>query len=220
MTWEIVAAIAVVTAVRTFWIATSPLPHDVQQAIMSGIQRIRRVLKGEVKVEGNAPYGLLWYGINLPFAKLAAYDGRRWMIALALADSLFLWLSQALGLLGFAAYLFIGTFQLLRAPWNVTIDWIIVLGPIAWLFLIIAPIAKLPIGLPLQAFGDTGRGLFYQHNYIYYGLLGTLWLIVLFEIYVPSIFGASVSILGIFWSLLLGFLYLRRLARFPPSSRR
>ncbi len=210
MTWEIVATIAVVTAVRTFWIATSPLPHDVQQAIMSGLQRIRRVLKGEVKVEGNAPYGLLWYGINLPFAKLAAYDGRRWMIALALADSLFLWLSQALGLLGFAAYLLIGTFQLFRAPWNVTIDWIIVLGPIAWWFLIIAPIAKLPIGLPLHAFGDTGRGLFYQHNYIYYGLLGTLWLIVFFDLFIQSIQDSSIVAFGFAWTFWLGYLYLKR----------
>ncbi len=210
MTWEIVATIAVVTAVRTFWIATSPLPHDVQQAIMSGLQRIRPVLRGEVKVQGNAPYGLLWYGINLPFAKLAAYDGRRWMIALALADSLFLWLSQALGLLGFAAYLFIGTFQLLRAPWNVTIDWIIVLGPIAWLFLIIAPIAKLPIGLPLHAFGDTGRGLFYQHNYIYYGLLGTLRLIVFFDLFMQSIENLSIVAFGFAWAFLLGYLYLKR----------
>src|SRR6059036_2059008 len=91
MTWEIIATIAIVTAVRTFWMAIRPLPHDVQPAIMSGLQRIRRVLSGEVKVEGNAPYGLVWYGINLPFAKLAAYDGRRWMIALALVFSLFLW---------------------------------------------------------------------------------------------------------------------------------
>ena len=210
MTWEIIATIAIVTAVRTFWIATRPLPHDVQPAIMVGLRRILRVLSSEVKVEGNAPYGLVWYGINLPFAKLAAYDGRRWMIALALVDSLFLWLSQTLGLLGFAAYLFIGTFQLLRAPWNVTIDWIIVLGPIAWWFLIIAPIAKLPIGLPLHAFGDTGRGLFYQHNYIYYGLLGTLWLIVFFDLFLQGIRDLSIVTFGFAWALLLGYLYLRR----------
>src|SRR5207247_8784988 len=96
---------------------------------------------------------------------------------------------------------------------------LVFLFPLLYLLvLLFCPIAKLPVGLPLHAFGDTGRGLFYQHNYIYYGLLGTLWLIVLFEIYVPSLFGSSVFILGIFWSLLLGFLYLRILARFPPSS--
>jgi len=218
--WEIIVTITAVTLIRVGWIAKRPLPHDVQPAIMGGLQRLRQVLKREVKVVGYAPYGIIWYAMNLPLGRLLGYDGRKWMILLALMDSIFLWISQRMGILGFSAYLVIGTFMLFRAPWNVTIDWIVILSLFYWWFLLVAPIAKLPVGLPLHAFGDTGRGLFYQHNYIYYGLLGTLWLIVLFEIYVPSIFGASVSILGIFWSLLLGFLYLRRLARFPPSSRR
>ena len=177
---------------------------------MNGLKRIWRVIKGEVKVEGNAPYGIVWYVMNLPIGKLVNYDGRKWMIVLALVDSIFLWLSQAIGLIGFAAYLLIGTFQLLRAPWNVTINWIILTGQFYWWFLIIAPIAKLPVGLPLHSFGDTGRGLFYQHNYVYYGLLGTLWLIVLFSVFLPGILSISIMSLGSFWILLFGYLYAQK----------
>jgi hypothetical protein len=210
---EVLGAIVVVTLARVVLIVKRPLPHDVQSAVMNGARRIGKVLKGEVRVGGNAPYGVVWYAINVPLAGLVRYDGRRWMVLLALLDSIFLWFSQAMGPLGFVAYICIGTFQLIRAPWNVTIDWIIVLGLFNWWFLILAPIAKLPIGLPLHAFGDTSRGLFYQHNYIYYGLLGTLWLIVFLDVIDPLIRDLSLGFFGIAWVLLLGFLYFRKKSR-------
>ena len=198
------------TALRVGLILLRPLPHDVESAIMAGLRRIRTVLKGEARVEGNAPYGIIWYGMNLPIARLVQYDGRRWMISLAILDTLFLWLSQSIAVQVFVAYLFIGTFQLLRAPWNVTIDWIILLSPISWIFLILAPISKLPLGLPLHAFGDTGRGIFYQHNYIYYGLLGTLWLIIFSQIFALGMRDFFIEAFGFCWAVLLGFLYIRK----------
>jgi len=218
VTWETIAAVALITALRTLWISLRPIPHDIQPAIMNGLKRVVLVFKGEAKVEGNAPYGIIWYGINLPLARLVGYDGRRWMILLAIVDSLFLWVSTIMGLWGFLAYFSLGTFQLFRAPWNVTINWLILLGLFYWWFLPIAPIAKLPVGLPLHAFGDTGRGFFYKHNYVYYGLLGTLWLIVLFAIFIPTILDASIFALGLFWVFLLGLLYLNRRKRRSSSN--
>src|SRR5437660_12314327 len=79
-----------------------------------------------------------------------------------------------MGWLGFLAYAFIGTFQLFRAPWNISINWLILLASVSPWLLIIAPIAKLPVGLPLHAFGDTERAFFFKHNFVYYGLLGPL----------------------------------------------
>jgi len=209
----ILAVVVVITGIRVALIHKRPLPHDVQSAIMNGTSRIGKVLRGEGRVEGNAPYGIIWYGINVPIARLVNYDGRKWMITLALIDSIFLWLSQGLGPMGFAACLLIGTFQLLRAPWNSSIDWIIILGLFGWWFLLLAPIAKLPFGLPFHAFGDTGRGLFYQHNYIYYGLLGTLWTIVFLNDFFSMIRDISIGLFGIAWILLLGVLYLRKTAK-------
>ncbi len=219
VTWETIIAIISITAFRVLWISLRPLPHDVQQAIMNGLKRIRLVMRREVRVEGNAPYGIIWYGMNLPLGRLVGYQGRRWMILLALVDSLFLWVSTMMGFWGFLAYLSLGTFQLFRAPWNVTINWLILLGLLYWWFLLIAPLAKLPVGLPLHAFGDTGRGFFYKHNYVYYGLLGTFWLIVMFAVFIPVVRDASIFILGLGWVLLLGFLYFRRRFRtLSPTS--
>ncbi len=203
------------------WIANRELPHDVEQAIMGGLKRIGPVLRRETRVGGNAPYGIIWYGINLPVARLAGYDGRKWMLLLALVDSPFIWLSQAMGLPGFVAYILIGTFQLFRSPWNVSIDWIIILGFFYWWLLLIAPIAKLPVGLPLGTFGDTKRGLFYRHNYVYYGLLVTLWLIVFVAAFIPDVMETLIVLFGVLWLVLLGYLHFRRrkaVAKRSPSS--
>jgi hypothetical protein len=131
---------------------------------------------------------------------------------LALIDVAFLWYSsQVLGLVVFIAYVLIGTFQLFRAPWNVSINWLIVLAPISWIFLALAPIAKLPVGLPAQVWRYTERAIGHQHNYIYFGLLGTLWLIVFNYLYFfPGIESSVVVGLGVVWCFILGYAYLER----------
>ena len=148
------------------------------------------------------------------------YSGRLWMVALALIDIAFLWYSsEFLGLVVFFAFVFIGTFQLFRAPWNASINWLIILAPISWIFLALAPIAKLPVGLPVQVWGYTERAIGHQHNYIYYGLLGTLWLIVFNHLYfLPGIESSIVVGFGIVWCLILGYAYLERRARRRKSA--
>ena len=144
------------------------------------------------------------------------------MATLAVVDGLFLWYSNVLGFELFVAYALIGTFQLLRAPWNVSINWLIVLAPIAWVFLILAPIAKFPVGLPLQVWRYTERAIGHQHNYIYFGLLGTLWLVVFNHLYLfPMIDDMVVIGLGLLWGLILGYAYVARGSRrseAAPSS--
>ena len=136
------------------------------------------------------------------------------MAMMALIDSLFLGYSfQYLGLTVFFAYVAIGTFQLLRAPWNASINWLIMLAPISWIFLLMAPIAKFPVGLPIQVWRYTGRAVGHQHNYIYFGLLGTLWLIVCNHLYLlPEIESSIVIGLGVVWCFILVYAYLERKA--------
>jgi hypothetical protein len=142
------------------------------------------------------------------------------MVVLALIDIAFLWYSnQVLGLVVFIAYVLIGTFQLFRAPWNASINWLIVLAPISWIFLALAPIAKLPVGLPVQVWRYTERAFGHQHNYIYYGLLGTLWLIVFNHLYfLRAIENSMVVGLGIVWTFILGYAYLERRAKRRESA--
>ncbi len=219
MTWEIVSAIIALTAFRLVWILKRPIPKDIPFYILPGLSKLRKLLRYDPGFS-YVPYGLIWYAINVPIVRAVRYSGRLWIVVLALIDVAFLWYSsQALGLVVFIAYVLIGTFQLFRAPWNVSINWLIVLAPISWIFLALAPIAKLPVGLPVQVWGYTERAIGHQHNYIYFGLLGTLWLIVFNYLYfLPRIESSIVVGLGIVWTSILGYAYVERRAKRRESA--
>ena len=213
------SSIIALTALRLIWILKRPVPKDIPFYILPGLSNLRKLLRYDSGFS-YVPYGLLWYIINVPIVRAVRYSGRLWMAVLASIDVALLWyVSQVLGLVVFIAYVLIGTFQQFRAPWNVSINWLIVLAPISWIFLLLAPIAKLPVGLPVQVWGYTERAFGHQHNYIYYGLLGTLWLIVFNHMYfLPGIESWIVVGLGIIWCFILGYAYLERRARRRKST--
>jgi hypothetical protein len=219
MTWEIVGAIIALTVFRLVWILKQPVPKDITFYILPGVSNLRKILRYDPDFS-YVPYGLIWYAINVPMVRAARYNGRLWIVVLALIDIAFLWYSsQFLGLVVFIAYVLIGTFQLFRAPWNVSINWLIVMAPISWIFLALAPIAKLPVGLPAQVWGYTERAIGHQHNYIYFGLLGTLWLIVFNYLYFLREFEDSIVVgLGIVWCFILGYAYIERRKRANMSA--
>ena len=219
MTWEIVGAIVALTTFRLVWILKQPIPKDIPFYILPGLSNLRKLLRYDPGFS-YVPYGLIWYAVNVPIVRAVRYSGRLWMVVLALIDVAFLWYSsQVLGLVVFIAYVLIGTFQLFRAPWNASINWLIALAPISWMFLALAPIAKLPVGLPVQVWGYTERAIGHQHNYIYYGLLGTLWLIVFNHLYfLQGIESSIVVSLGIVWTFILSYAYLERRAKRRESA--
>ena len=213
MSWEIIGVIVALTGLRLVWIVKRQVHKDVSFYILPGLSNLRKVIRYDPEFS-YVPYGLIWYAINVPIVRLGRYSGRFWMATLALTDSLFLGYSfQYLGLTVFFVYVVIGTFQLLRAPWNTSINWLIILAPISWIFLLLAPIAKFPVGLPIQVWRYTGRAVGHQHNYIYFGLLGTLWLIVCNHLYLlPEIESSIVIGLGVVWCFILVYAYLERKA--------
>jgi hypothetical protein len=218
MAVEIIVTILAVTLFRVAWIVKRPVHKDITFYILPGLSNLRKIVRYDPDFS-YVPYGLIWYAINVPIVRLGRYNGRFWMGALALIDSFFLSYSQSLGLTVFVAYVLIGTFQLLRAPWNASINWLIILAPISWIFLLLAPIAKFPVGLPLRVWTYTERAIGHQHNYIYFGLLGTLWLIVFNHLYfLLEIESLLVIGLGIVWSLILGYAYLSSRARRQGST--
>jgi hypothetical protein len=219
MSWELLVAVTVVTVFRLVWIVRRPVHRDITSYILPGLSNIRKIIKYDPNFS-YVPYGLIWYAINVPIVRLGRYNGRFWMGALALIDIVFLGYSfQYMGLTVFFAYVVIGTFQLLRAPWNTSINWLIILGPISWIFLVLAPIAKFPVGLPVQVWRYTERAVGHQHNYIYFGLLGTLWLIVFNHLFLlPVIDGTLVIGLGAVWCFIFGYAYLERKARRRESG--
>jgi len=214
MAWEILSGIVVLTVFRLAWTLKRPVHKDITFYILPGLSNLRKIVRYDAGFS-YVPYGLIWYAINVPIVRAVRYSGGLWIAVLALIDTVFLWYSsQALGLTVFFAYVLIGTFQLLRAPWNASINWLIMLAPVSWIFLLLAPIAKFPVGLPLRVWTSTERAIGHQHNYIYFGLLGTLWLIVFNHLYfLIEIENVLVVGLGIVWSLILGYAYLSSGAR-------
>jgi len=213
VSWEIIGVIVALTGLRLVWIVKRQVHKDVSFYILPGLSNLRKVIRYDPEFS-YVPYGLIWYAINVPIVRLGRYSGRFWMATLALTDSLFLGYSfQYLGLTVFFVYVVIGTFQLLRAPWNTSINWLIILAPISWIFLLLAPIAKFPVGLPIHVWRYTGRAVGHQHNYIYFGLLGTLWLIVCNHLYLlPEIESPIIVGLGVVWCFILVYAYFERKA--------
>jgi len=213
VSWEVIGAIIALTGLRLVWIVKRPVHKDISFYILPGLSNLRKIIRYDSEFS-YVPYGLIWYAINVPIVRLGRYNGHFWVVALALIDSLLLGYSfQYLGLIVFVAYVAIGTFQFLRAPWNISINWLIVLTPISWMFLLLAPIAKFPVGLPIQVWRYTGRAVGHQHNYIYFGLLGTLWLIVFNHLYLlPEIESSIVIGLGVVWCFIFVYAYLKRKA--------
>jgi hypothetical protein len=219
MTWEIIGIISAITVFRLVWIFKRPVHKDITFYILPGLSNLRKILRYDPGFS-YVPYGLIWYVINIPIVRAVKYSGRLWITMLALIDIVFLWYSnEFLGLTVFLAYVLIGTFQLLRAPWNASINWLIILAPISWIFLLLAPIAKFPVGLPNQVWRYTERAVGHQHNYIYFGLLGTLWLIVFNHLYFfPAIDNLIVVGLGIVWCCIFSYAYLERRAKRHEST--
>ena len=212
--------IIALTAFRLVWILKRPVPKDITFYILPGLSNLRKLIRYDPGFS-YVPYGLIWYIINVPIVRSVRYSGRLWMVVLTLIDVAFLWYSnQFLGPVVFIAFVLIGTFQLFRAPWNASINWLIVLAPISWIFLALAPVAKLPVGLPVQVWGYTERAIGHQHNYIYYGLLGTLWLVVFNHLYfLPGIESSIVVGLGIVWCFILGYAYFERRVRRKSAAK-
>ncbi len=219
MSLEIISAIVLLTVFRLAWILKRPVHKDITFYILPGLSNLRKILRYDPDFS-YVPYGLIWYVINVPIVRAVRYSGRLWITVLALIDIVFLWYAnEFLGLAIFLAYILIGTFQLLRAPWNASINWLIILTPVSWIFLLLAPIAKFPVGLPVQVWRYTERAVGHQHNYIYFGLLGTLWLIVFNHLYfLPAMENVIVVGLGIAWGFIFGYAYLERRAKRQKST--
>jgi hypothetical protein len=218
MAGEIVVTIFAVTLFRVAWIVSRPVHKDITFYILPGLSNLRKIVRYAPDFS-YVPYGLIWYAINVPIVRLGRYNGRFWMGALAFIDSFFLWYSQSLGLTVFVAYILIGTFQLLRAPWNASINWLIILAPVSWIFLLLAPIAKFPIGLPIQVLRYTERAVGHQNNYIYFGLLVTLWAVVFNHLYVFRVIeNLVIAIFGTVWCIILAYAFLRRRRRGDRSQ--
>lgn len=187
--------IGLLTLGRLWYLKLHPVQKDVREAILPLSKRLtvrdffRRPKSEEVRFSFLiVQYGVIWYAINLPLMHLVNFDGRKWTYAIALLDIPFVWLSFRLGPVGALLYAGIATFNLLKAPWNVSIVWLTICGIFSWVFLILGPLAKFPIGIPAWVWGHVRTAMVYKKNPYYYGILGLLWLFVAWRTLLPWLF--------------------------------
>ncbi len=191
----LISGIVLLTIGRLLYLKVSPVQRDVREAQLPLSKRLRisdffrRPKSQDVRDSFRTlPYGSLWFAINLPLMHLVRFHERRWTYLIAVIDIPFVWASFKLGLIGGLVYVGLSTFMLFQAPWNESILWLTILGAFSWVFLVLAPVAKLPVGIPMRL-GKRVKGLlFHQRNYIYYGLLAILWLYVAWRTILPWLF--------------------------------
>jgi len=194
----IVLGIIALTLLRFGYVRTHPVLRDVHVAQIPFSKRLtardffRRPITPEVRQSFDVlPYGTLWFAINLPLMHLTNFGEREWSYALAVLDIPFILLSFQLGLIAGLLYVALSTFQLFKAPWNMCINWLTICGVFSWVFLILSPITKLPVGVPVRQAKRVQGLLFHQHNYLYYSLLGILWLFVFWRTLLPGFLGGT-----------------------------
>lgn len=201
----ILSGIALLTLVRLWVLRIRPIQRDVTIAQLPFSKRLhisdffRRPRSPDIRVVFDVlPYGTLWFAINVPLMHIAGFDGRRWTYLLAVLDVAFVWLSFQLGFVGGLLYVVLSTFMLIKGPWNLSILWLTTLAIFSWIFLVLAPAAKLPIGTPVRLGRRVQGLLLHQHNYVYYSLLGVYWLFVAWRTLLPGLFAGTLGYLVTF----------------------
>ncbi len=136
-------------------------------------------LKHPWQVPSEAPYGAIWYAINIPIGSLQipGFSAEQsWITLTSIIDSavlflLFRYYKWWIGL----TYVPASFLMWRQAPYNLCIMWLTVAG-LAWLpSLVLAILAKLPIGAPTTVWNFISHSSQLQSNWRYYGLLAAVW---------------------------------------------
>lgn len=150
------------------------VPPDVERAILPALRQFPH------QRYDYAPYGLLWYLVSKPLAwpsySVMDYLVYSWIINWVLVG--------VLGVLRFPAwflvvYVAVSVFNMLKAPWNLPVLWLSLLGFVSPFLIVIAPLAKFPVGNPRAKLWQVRQALTWQKNPVYYGTLIIVWLAVL-----------------------------------------
>jgi len=132
-----------------------------------------------------APYGVIWYILNIPltwFQISGINPEQSWLLWLSAIDSVVIWIMRR-GRFYTIFYIAISLLTFRQAPYNMTILWITLAG-IYWPpSLIIAPLAKFPIGAPPEIWQYIfSNSMQSETNWRYYALMIMLWFVVLYRV--------------------------------------
>jgi hypothetical protein len=161
------------------------VPPDVERAILPALKRFPH------QEFWQAPYGIIWYALNLPFGLLANGNGASYIFWIGLVNvSIAAYCLFRLSLILILVFVGVSIFHTFKAPWNVPILWLCLLGFINPLLLAVPIIAKFPIGNTANR-AKTWRlilfAMHWQKNPFYYATIGIVWIMVLLNPYAVEI---------------------------------
>ena len=156
------------------------VPPDICRAVLPALEHFPK------QEYWQAPYGVIWYAINKPIGTISSESPEMYMFWTGwFTSALLVFLSQFQSILFLLVFSGIAMFHLVKAPWNVSILWLCLLGLIHPYLLIVPVLAKFPVGNPApwrETWNHALRAIPYKMSPVYYLSIGIVWLSVAFHL--------------------------------------
>ena len=156
------------------------VPPDLDRAVLPALEHFPK------QEYWQSPYGIIWYAINKPIGTISLESPEMYVFWTGwFTSALLVFLSQFQSILFLLVFSGIAMFHLVKAPWNVSILWLCLLGLIHPVLLIVPVLAKFPVGNPApfgKTWGHALHAIPYKMSPLYYLSMGVVWLLVLFRV--------------------------------------
>ena len=155
------------------------IPPDLDRAVLPALEHFPK------QEYWQAPYGAIWYAVNKPIGTISLGSPEMYMFWTGwFTSALLVFLSQFQSILFLLVFSGITMFHLVKAPWNVSILWLCLLGLIHPFLLIVPVLAKFPVLNPAgrKAWNHALHAIPYKMSPVYYLSMGVVWLLVLFRV--------------------------------------
>lgn len=148
-------------------------PSDLERAVLPALEHFPH------QEFWQAPYGAIWYAMNKPVGTISLGSPEMYMFWTGwFTSATLVYLSQFQSLPFLLVYSGIATFHLVKAPWNMSILWLCLLGLIHPYLLIIPILAKFPVGNPApfrRTWNHALHAMPYKHSWFYYLTIAIVW---------------------------------------------
>lgn len=156
------------------------VPPDIGRAVLPALENFPK------QEYWQSPYGIIWYAVNKPIGTISLGSAEMYMFWTGwFTSALLVFLSQFQSILFLLVFSGIAMFHLVKAPWNVSILWLCLLGLIHPVLLAVPVLAKFPVGNPApwrETWNHALRAIPYKMSPLYYLTIGIVWLSVAFHL--------------------------------------
>jgi len=155
------------------------VPPDIGRAVLPALEAFPK------QEYWQSPYGAIWYAVNKPIGTISFESPAMYMFWTGwFTSATLVYLSQFQSLPFLLVYSGIAMFHLVKAPWNVSILWLCLLGLVHPFLLVVPILAKFPVLNPAgrKAWSHALHAIPYKMSPFYYLTIGIVWLAVAFHL--------------------------------------